>query len=153
MKKFFAAVLLICMVLTLCACDGGEKISTQPNENQPQTTQPQATQPQATQPQATQPQETEPQETQPQGKTYTIKVVDEGGNPVENVMVQLCSDSGCMPKMTNAEGVAVYENQPEISGYKASVTMYPEGYEAAGEQVDFYFESAYEVTITVKAVA
>lgn len=152
MKKLFALLLVGCMVFALCAC-GNEPAE---NNKADTTTVPQATgeekpsTPNVTEPQVTDPQVTEPEKT---GATYTIKVVDEGGNPVGNVMVQLCSDSGCMPQMTNAEGVAVYENKPEISGYKASVTVYPEGYEAASEQTDYYFEDAYEVTITIKAVA
>ena len=143
MKKLFAALLLVCMVFSLCACGENET-----------PTEPQGTQPQATQPQTTAPEQpTEPEETQPQGVTYTVKVVDEGGNPVAGVMVQLCAET-CMPKLTDAEGKAVYENQEERSDYKASVTSYPEGYEALGEQTDFYYgEGSYEVTITVKAVA
>lgn len=143
MKKLFAAMLLVCMVFSLCAC--GEKET---------PTEPQGTEPQATQPQTTAPEQpTEPEKTEPQGVAYTVKVVDEGGNPVAGVMVQLCAEI-CMPKITDAEGKAVYENQEERSDYKASVTIYPEGYEALGEQTDFYYEEgSYEVTITVKAVA
>ena len=148
MKKLFAILLLVCMVLSLCACDTADK-----NNTEPQVTEPQATQPQATEPQATEPQATEPQETEPQGISYIIKVVDEGGNPVANAMVQLCSDT-CVPKMTNADGEAVYANWEERSDFKASILSMPEGYEAATEQTDFYFgEGNYLVTITLKAVA
>ena len=56
-------------------------------------------------------------------------------------------------KITDAQGVAVYENMEERSDYKASVTMYPEGYEQLGDIVDHYLDGATEVTITVKAVA
>lgn len=143
MKKLFAALLLVSMVFCLCACGGS---------NNTTTTEPQETEPQQTEPQVTQPQETEPDPTEPEGVTYTIKVVDEGGNPVAGAMVQLCAEV-CMPKLTDANGAAVYENQEERSDYKAAVTSYPAGYEALGEQVDFYFDGAYEVTITVKAVA
>ncbi len=136
MKKLFAAILLVCMVFCLCACGGAEE--TQPNDTQPQITAPQVT---------------EPEETKPQGITYTIKVVDEGGNPVAGAMVQLCSDL-CLPKITDANGMAVYENQEERSDYKASVTSYPAGYEQLGDVTDYYFENGItEVTITVKAVA
>lgn len=143
MKKLFAALLLICMVMSLCAC-GGDNTATEP-----QTTAPQVT----TQPQATEPQATEPAETEPQGVTYTITVVDEGGNPVAGAMVQLCAET-CMPKITDAEGKAVYTNQVERDDYKASVTSYPAGYEAASEETDIYFGADnFEVTIVVKAVA
>jgi len=142
MKKLFAALLLVCMVFTLCACGSNET-----------PTEPQKTEPHTTAPVTTEPQPTDPEPTEPQGATYTIQVVDEGGNPVAGAMVQLCAEI-CMPKITDAEGKAVYENQEERSDYKASVTSYPAGYEALSEQTDFYFEEgAYEITITVKAVA
>lgn len=130
MKKLIAALLLVSMVFCLCAC--GEAKDN--NETDP-------------------PAVTDPTEPEAQGVTYTIKVVDEGGNPVAGAMVQLCSDL-CLPKLTDANGLAVYENQEELDNYKASVTNYPAGYEQLGDQTDFYFgEGNYEVTITVKAVA
>lgn len=130
MKKLITALLLVSMVFCLCAC--GE--SKDNNVTDP-------------------PAVSDPTETEAQGVTYTIKVVDEGGNPVAGAMVQLCSDL-CLPKLTDANGLAVYENQEELDNYKASVTNYPAGYEQLGDQTDFYFgEGNYEVTITVKAVA
>ena len=148
MKKLFAILLLVCMVFTLCACDAGKPEETKASASGQETTAPVETDPPVTTPQVT-----EPEETEPQGVTYTIKVVDEGGNPVPGMMVQLCAES-CMPRLTDADGNAIYENQVERSDYKASVTVYAEGYEAASEQVDYYFgEGNYEVTITVKAVA
>ena len=132
MKKLIAALLLVSMVFCLCACGNSQ------DNNDP------------TPPAVTDP---TPSETEAQGVTYTVKVVDEGGNPVSGVMVQLCSEL-CLPKITNAEGLAVYENQEEKDNYKASVTTYPAGYEQLGEETDFYFgEGVYEVTITIKAVA
>ncbi len=131
MKKLIAALLLVTMVFCLCAC--GEDKNTDNNASDPIVT--------------------DPVDTEPQGVTYTVKVVDEGGNPVAGAMVQLCSDL-CLPKLTDANGVAVYENQEEKDNYKASITTYPAGYEQLGEETEFYFaEGVYEVTITVKAVA
>ena len=131
MKKLIAALLLVTMVFCLCAC--GEDNNSDNNVTDPVVT--------------------DPVDTEPQGVTYTVKVVDEGGNPVAGAMVQLCSDL-CLPKLTDANGVAVYENQEEKDNYKASVTTYPAGYEQLGEETEFYFaEGVYEVTITVKAVA
>lgn len=147
MKKLFAILLLVCMVFTLCACDAEKPEETGAATSGQETTAPVESDPTEA------PTDPEPTETQPQGVTYTIKVVDEGGNPVPGMMVQLCAES-CMPRLTDADGNAIYENQVERSDYKASVTVYAEGYEAASEQVDYYFgEGNYEVTITVKAVA
>lgn len=130
MKKLIAALLLVSMVFCLCACGDSQDN----NESVPAT-------------------DPAPSETEAQGVTYTIKVVDEGGNPVAGAMVQLCSDL-CLPKLTDANGLAVYENQEEKDNYKASVTNYPAGYEQLGEETEIYFgEGVYEVTITVKAVA
>lgn len=81
--------------------------------------------------------------------TYTVKVVDEGGNPVSNAMVQLCLEA-CLPGMTNAEGVATY-NVVEAD-YKVSFVSLPEGYTA--DEEEYYFDDgSYEMTITLKAAA
>lgn len=81
--------------------------------------------------------------------TYTVKVVDEGGNPVVGAAVQLCKDS-CLPGMTNAEGVATFRTVEDT--YKVSFMTMPAGFQSDAEE--FYFEDgAFELTITLKAVA
>lgn len=127
-KRFFVFMLGIGMVLCLCACaetDAPAQTTTAPTV-----------------------QETE--ETVDDGKvTYTVKVVDEAGNPVASAAVQLCKDS-CLPGMTNAEGVATFRVAED--DYKVSFMTMPAGYEAEAEE--FYFEDgALELTITLKAVA
>lgn len=127
-KRFLVFALTLCLVLGLCACSepaaSGGETTTEPTQN---TT-----------------------ETADDGKvTYTVKVVDEGGNPVASAAVQLCKDS-CLPGMTNAEGVASFNVVED--DYKVSFMTMPEGYEAEAEE--FYFDDgAYELTITLKAVA
>lgn len=80
---------------------------------------------------------------------YSIKVVDEEGNVIPSVMVQICKDA-CVPGKTNDQGIAEF-NVEEDSEYKASVMQMPEGYELAGEEENFYFESgSKEVTITLR---
>ncbi len=72
---------------------------------------------------------------------YTVKVVDSEGNPVANTLVQLCTDSSCLaPKMTDAEGVAVFSQ--EANEFKACVT---------GTEDYYYFDGATEVTIVYDA--
>ena len=133
MKKILAALLLVCMAVCLCACGNNEP-----------------TEPQNTAPQITLPQVTEPE---PTGVTYTVKVVDEGGNAVSGVMVQLCAEQ-CVFAATNENGVASFADKEERDDYKASVLQCPEGYEMTGDTNEYYYGSGvYEVTITVKAVA
>lgn len=86
-----------------------------------------------------------------QGTNYTIRVVDQNGNPVANVYVQMCeSEDKCLtPIKTNANGEAVY-TQPE-SQYKAAITSLPEGYEKTTEGY-IYFDN-YVATIEVTKTA
>lgn len=127
-KRFFTIIMAFCLLLCLCACGA-------PAADPADTTLQTAAAP------------TEPTD---DGKvTYTVKVVDEGGNPVAGAAVQLCKDS-CLPGMTNAEGVASFRIAEDT--YKVSFMTMPAGFEADAEE--FYFDDgAFEMTITLKAVA
>ena len=138
MKKIIAILLMLCLAVSLCACGG--------SNNTVETTTEPAVEETTTEPETTEPETTEPAAT---GTTYTVKVVDEGGNPIASAAVQLCKES-CLPGMTNAEGVAAFRTVED--DYKVSFMTMPAGYEADAEE--FYFESgSYEMTITLKAVA
>ncbi len=128
-KRFLALTLALCLALALCAC--GNTAANQPAPSTPETTEG----------------TTAPVD---DGKvTYTVKVVDEGGNPVASAAVQLCKDS-CLPGMTNAEGVATFRVVEDT--YKVSFMVVPAGFEAEAEE--FYFDAgSYELTITLKAAA
>ncbi len=138
MKKILATILLSCMVLSLCACGSGNG----DNKNSQNTENTQESQAGNS--------ENDSESEKEEGVVYTIKVVDEGGNPVSGVMVQLCKDT-CMPKLTNADGVAEFPVEAIEDGYKAGVTNLPEGYVYEGEE-NVYFEDKTEVTLVVKAV-
>ncbi len=129
MKKSFAVLLSVCLLLSLCACGGNGAESTT-----------------ATTTEATQ----STTETQDDGKvTYTVTVVDEAGEPMPKVMVQLCKDS-CIPAMTDEQGNALFQLAED--DYKASVTVMPEGYTT--ESGEYYFEDgSLSLTITLKAAA
>ena len=133
-KRFVTLMLVLCLALCLCAC-GSAAGNT---ETTAATTADTAA--------ATQ----EATEAVDDGKvTYTVKVVDEGGNPVAGAMVQLCKET-CLPGATNAEGVAQFNTVEDE--YKVSFMTMPEGYQADAEE--FYFDDgSYELTITLKAVA
>lgn len=128
-KRILILTLAFCLLFCLCAC--GDT----------------AADPKQTSTAATTETTTEPVD---DGKvTYTVKVVDEGGNPVTGAAVQLCKDS-CLPGMTNAEGVASFRTVEDI--YKVSFMTMPAGFQADAEE--FYFEDgSFEMTITLKAVA
>ena len=127
-KRFLTFALVACLVFGLCAC--GEAASDPKGYSPQETTE-------------------EPTQTVSDGKVeYTVKVVDEAGNPVSGAAVQLCKDS-CLPGMTNAEGVATFRVVED--DYKVSFMTMPAGFEAEAEE--FYFEGSYELTITLKAVA
>lgn len=81
--------------------------------------------------------------------TYTVKVVDEGNNPLANVMVQLCLDT-CLPGLTGADGVATF--QVAEADYKVSVVTLPAGYAHVSDVTEFYYEEgSTDITITLKA--
>ena len=139
-KKLSVLALVLCLVLSLCACGGSEAPATEaPATEAPVTEAP-----------ATEAPETEA--AIPEGMVqYTITVVDEGGNPIAGAMVQMCKDS-CIPGMTDAAGVASFTMAED--DYKVSFLTMPAGYELVDETSEFYFESgSTEMTITLKAVA
>lgn len=138
MKKLLAALLAVVMMLGLCACGGESEATeaTQATEATEITEETEATE----QTEAT-------EETEAAGTVYKVTVVDEEGNPVSGVMVQICFET-CLPAMTNEEGVAEY--RVDEADYKVSFLMIPDGY--AEDLNEYHFdEGAYELTLTLKA--
>ena len=86
----------------------------------------------------------------------TINVVDEAGNPIAGVKLQVCHNVCISPMDTNAEGKLVVGISSD-SQIKVSVVSVPEGYavpetigEYQGVPIHAYFEDgAFEVTITI----
>ena len=134
MRNIFVLVLALAMVFVLCAC-GTE---TAEGDQTPTTTAPTVADP------------TEGTDPTDDGKvTYTVKVVDEAGNPIAGAMVQLCLEA-CVPTSTGADGVATWRLVE--ANYKASFVVMPSGYTA--DATEFYFESgSRDMTITLKAAA
>lgn len=129
-KRFMILAVVLCFALGLCACGnaaGDAETTAGTTAKMQETT-----------------------EATDDGKvTYTVKVLDEGGNPVAGAGVQLCKET-CLPGLTNADGVAQF-NVVEDE-YKVSFMAMPEGYQAETEE--FYFDDgSFELTITLKAVA
>ena len=141
MKRMLMLVLALAMILCLCACGGDhvEETVAPPAEEVVETPTEEVTE--------------APTEAEPAGIVYTVNVVDEGGNPVVGPMVQICQGELCMmPCATNDSGVATFTVTDE-GAYEAKLLSLPAGYEYATEEQVFPFGSAFELTITLKAVA
>lgn len=133
MKRLIALLLSLCLVLCLGACGGNEDITP---SDEPST-------------EGSQPEDSTGS-TEQSGPVYKVTVVDDEGNPLEGVMVQLCKDM-CFPAVTNAEGVAEF-SQPE-DDYHVSVASMPVGYEYSSDVREFFFEEgSYELTIVLNII-
>lgn len=138
MKNILAAALACCMMLCLCACGdpGSDPANTTSASEPAQTTAPVT-------------ETTEATEADDGKIDYKVKVVDESGNPLAGVAVQLC-DEFCVFATTNEEGVAAFSLAE--GAYHASVMALPEGYAHVSDVVEFEFEEgSTELTITLKA--
>lgn len=141
MKRLFAMILALCLMLSLCACTSGGG-STEPTGNTVNTTE-------GTEPVVT----TEATEPADERITYTVTVQDEGGNPIASAMVQMCQGENCMPAVTEANGVATFKVDEEAD-FEVKFIALPAGYDYATEEQVFYFaDGSYDLTITLKAVA
>ena len=144
MKKLLAVLLTLCMVFALCACGAGsdnkedEKnnnaVNNEVNDDADDESKDESDEDEGVQTQA----------------GFQVKIVDEGGNPVQGCMVQVCKDT-CLPAISNAEGIATFSLQIE-DGHKLQVSNCPEGYTYDGE-ADIYLEPGQkEYTLVLKAV-
>ena len=139
MKKLLAMLMAAVMILGLCACGGETAETTEATQTTEATEATQTTE-------ATEATEIT-EETEPEGTVYKVTVLDEEGNPISGVMVQICFET-CLPAMTDENGVAEYH--VDEADYKVSFLMVPDGY--ANDQEQYYFEKgAYEMTLTLKA--
>lgn len=78
---------------------------------------------------------------------FVVKVVDQDGNPVAGVVVQVCNDSTCVPMgSTDSNGEA---KRPSMNGsYAAKITELPDGYSV--EDIEAYYDLVDgKVTITI----
>ncbi len=140
MKKWIAALLLLCMALGLCACAG---------ENTNTTTQP-TTEPPVSSEETT---ESTVETTVAKEPAYVVMIKDADGKPISGAIVQMCKlgdDGSCTPGTpSDAEGKVGFD-LPEDK-YKVSFIVLPAGYTYVDENQEFYFEEdATELTITLK---
>lgn len=135
-KRFIAMLLALCLSLCLCAC-GGNSDNTEVTTTAPTTLPVETT-----------------EATEALTPSHTVKVVDEGGNPIAGVFVQICLPDGtCTPMQTGEDGVACYYDM-EDADYEVKVLKMPEGYGYTTEEEVFSFpDGSNEAVITLKAVA
>lgn len=148
MKRLVAALLALCLALSLCACGGNQE-----DNNILEETNNVAEDPVVAEPNVPEQTEALTEETKPSGIVYTVKVQDEGGNPVVGAMIQICQGELClMPTATDDAGVAVFSVAEEAE-YEAKFLSLPAGYDYTTEEQVFHFGTGFELTITLKAVA
>ena len=129
MKKILAALLAVLMMVSLCACVGGNE----PADKDEATT--------------TKPTTTTTTKADDGKVTYTVKVLDDAGAPVVGAFVQICKEA-CIPAPTGADGVATWTVAED--DYKVSFAVAPAGYEV---ETEYYFEDgSRDMTITIKKV-
>lgn len=133
LKKVLAVLLALGMLFSFCACGGND-------DGKTTTTTTTTTENQSTE-----------NENPVENKGFTVTVVDENGNAVSGVMVQLCKDA-CVPAKTDDNGKATFSIEV-TDGYKLSVMSCPEGYEYTGEAEVYLEDGATEYTLELKAVA
>ena len=78
---------------------------------------------------------------------YTISVADQNGDPVPEVMVQVCNDETCMVYSTDETGVCEFELEP--FPYEIHLLKLPEGYEGDTETVTVAPEEGGELAFEV----
>ena len=59
-------------------------------------------------------------------QAYIIHVVDQNDDPVEEVMVNFCTDTACTPQESDATGTIAFAGAPEV--YHVQLIDVPEGY-------------------------
>lgn len=141
MKRVFAVVFMLCMVFSLTACGGSGNGDTEKNSQNTENSEVDKNS-----------ENSESQKDEiPEGKAvYSVKVVDEAGNPVKGAMVQMCLTT-CVFGQTNDEGIATF-TLDDAEGYKAEVLSLPEGYAEESEDPVYLESGSKEVTLTVKTV-
>lgn len=124
MKKIISTILVACMLLTASVClfsCGGDD---KPEGNDNQT---------------------------PEKVTYTITVVDQDGNPVKDVIINISTVGGAaFPMPTNAEGKVSYRTDKGISAMMIDV---PTGYESTELNKEIMLVPNKNVTIVINKKA
>lgn len=144
MKKLLCMLLALCFVFALCAC--GDQTNTE-DPSEVETTQNTTSEKETTQ-------ETPDDDvTIDDGKVeYTVKVVDEAGNPVAAVeVIQVCDENNSCSVIFMKDGQGSMR-LAEAEYHATLMKGLPEGYEYTTEETEFSFDSNFTCIITLKAV-
>ena len=79
---------------------------------------------------------------------YTVLVVDQAGEPVAGVFVNVCTDTFCMPYQTDQEGRITFTGEKEI--YHLKIIKAPEGYGYNPDEEMYIGGDQTEMTLTVQ---
>ena len=79
-----------------------------------------------------------PAENAPQA--YILHVLDQDDNPVEEVSVNFCTDTACVPKESDEDGLIIFSGAPDA--YHLQVIDLPDGYSLDGD-FDMYTPREY----------
>ena len=78
---------------------------------------------------------------------YTVRFVDQNGEPVPGCIVNFCTDEACMPVTADENGVAAFSGEPYA--YHLQVIRVPAGYEFDTTQEVYAEEAGGELSFTV----
>lgn len=145
MKKFISVIVLAALVLTFCACSDNDADSSSGGVDVSSSEVSVDISVEASSEASSE------AEISDNKVSYTVYVVDEDGNGIADVSVQLCYNS-CYPGKTDGNGKAAFSL--DEGEYHAQIMKMPEGYAYSGEETEFYFESGKtEMTITLKSAS
>ena len=137
LKSILTLLLALCMVFTLVACGGSDEEKDEAKETEA-----------ASEAEVADGGKTE--ETKPTVVTYTVNVVDEAGNPVEDVRVYFEDgdpETARNGNWTTAAGIVTL--QGFVKDYTVTVEDLPEGF--VEDTTEYTFEDGtFELTITLK---
>lgn len=154
MKKIFVAILMFCMVMSFCACGNSNSDANNENKDNVGSENNNNNDNEGNENDDSQ-NENEDDDSQNEDDgniVYQVMVVDEDGNPISGVMVQVCDEGNCYaPSFTNDEGIAEFR-LAESSEYKTKIVTNPTGYEAVETDYVHFEDGSTTVTLTVKAV-
>ena len=78
---------------------------------------------------------------------YTVRVVDQNGDPVPEAAVGFCLDTGCIPVETDENGVAVYSGAP--NRYHIRVVDAPDEYDYPDDTDTYIGPESGEITLVI----